>query len=437
MSTCTEIKKSDKKPCTNPAKYGDKCGVHRDKLIYKTTSKIQVKTTSKTQVKTTSKTYLFPKAVGENIGSYIDVTEFDLNDSNLSEFKYLVENFQGTIVPSNFPKFLDKICETNSIESVKYLKKAFSKSPCLNDAKYIKRNTIFFKLVTHNYTDLFKLIVDIYNPDLIEHVFKICYNVIALLYENKNYVSDLNPGRIGYNIFEKCSKDMLMCLFSKIKENNQLKSFRKFFSHPHDDNSGINTMYVSLLKRGDSELIFFIHNIVHNYINANYYLNRKLQIDLVPCYISALKVDDLKLADFISKGPFYMEKISGYENMWNLNIVLCELCRNGKLSTLKYLGNLDDFNLYELISNACIKGHLKVVKYLFKLIPEDYPLYDLHTMCIVYAKTIQKRNYETAQWLANKFNIDTNIDLEYYEDGNEEWEHKWDPILVEEKGRYH
>jgi hypothetical protein len=50
MSTCTEIKKSDGKKCTKPAKYGDKCGIHKGKEV-----KTPVKTNRsprKTQPKT-------------------------------------------------------------------------------------------------------------------------------------------------------------------------------------------------------------------------------------------------------------------------------------------------------------------------------------------------------------------------------------------------
>jgi hypothetical protein len=400
-------------PCTKPAKYGDKCGIHKGKEV-----KTPVKT-NRNSVKTQFNDHIFPKVIERKIGEYIDITEFNLKDSNLSEFKYLVENFQGTINPENFPKFMEKLCKTNSIESVKYLKKAFNESPCLNDSEYITVDTLHYLVNTGN-IDMLNMIIDIYNLDLTNDVIRYFY------YEPSNGFSELN-----INLFENCSRDMLLFIFDKMEELDQVDSFRHFYSVKNVWGKRfpeLNKMYETLFIRGDADLLIHIHNIIGNFAEDFYGGDYDKHTDLDSLLVLFLYKDDLKMTNFILESGTML--MMGELDQWDgfgIQGILRDKCEEGKLSTLKFIFEKGLYkvdgkpNLQELIAIACINGHLEIAKYIAKRIKKKKTLYKGNTMNIVYAKTIKNGHPEEAIWLAKYFRIDTSIDLDEYVKGKEIW----------------
>jgi hypothetical protein len=143
---------------------------------------------------------------------------------------------------------------------MKYLKKTFKDEPCLNDEKYIEK-CLLFKLITAGHIDLFKLLVEIYKPNLIEHVIKNCYS----------HSRSKNVYKLKYNMYKKLDRDTLMYIFDNMKLYDNLDSFHQFYcrdtSFPELDE-----MYTTLFKRKDSQLLLFIDNIVGENLDGNFLL---------------------------------------------------------------------------------------------------------------------------------------------------------------------
>jgi hypothetical protein len=147
---------------------------------------------------------------------------------------------------------------------------------------------------------------------------------------------------------------------------------------------------------------------------------------------SALEKDDLKLANFIYKAPFMLEESSSSFDDFDFNELLKSKCREGNLSTLKYIceneiiPNDSPIYLFELISIACINGHLKVAKFLltqlkkFNIFRTDSPSDE--TMKIVYSKVLKNGHQKEAKWLSSNFDIDLDIDIDDYFEKEEIWD---------------
>jgi hypothetical protein len=193
-------------------------------------------------------------------------------------------------------------------------------------------------------------------------------------------------------------------------------------------------MYATLFQREDPQLLYYIDHIVGENVNKDFYKNYfgEGERSLESFLINALRKDDLKLAHFILNEPFTL----GENNSWfdfKIKDLLKEKCREGKLTTLKYICENEEILqhnesptlLYELISIACINGHLDVAKFLSKhfkkksyIFMNEKPSDEI--MKIVYSKTLKNGHKKAADWLALKFKIDPEIDIDDYFE--EEWE---------------